>query len=40
MSQMLKMVEVEIAEIENIQKELDNEAITIADIDNRFDCKG
>ena len=40
MSQMLKMVEVEIAEIENIQKELDNEAITIADIDNRFDYKG
>merc|ERR1712117_216164 len=36
-SQMLKMVEVEIAEIENIQKELDNEAITIADIDNRLE---
>jgi len=36
-SQMLKMVEVEIEEIGNIQKELDNEAITIVDIDNRLE---
>ena len=34
-SQMLRMIEVEIEEIEIIQKELDNEAISIQDIDNR-----
>ena len=34
-SQMLRMIEVEIEEIEMIQKELDNGAISIKDIDNR-----
>jgi hypothetical protein len=33
--QMLRMIEVEIEEIEIIQKELDNQAISIQDIDNR-----
>ena len=35
-SQMLSMIEVEIEELEIIQKELDNQAISIEDIDNRY----
>ena len=34
--QMLRMIDTEIQELEMIQKELDNEAITISDIDNRY----
>merc|ERR1712241_133177 len=35
-SQMIKMIEVEIEELEIIQKELDNEAISLEDINNRL----
>ena len=35
-SQMLSMIETEIEEIEIIQKELDNDAVSIEDINNRF----
>ena len=35
--QLIKMIETEIEELENIQKELENDAITVQDIDNRFD---
>ena len=34
--QLLRMIETEVEELENIQKELDNDAITIQDIDNRL----
>ena len=34
--QMLRMIDTEIQELEMIQKELDNNAITISDIDNRY----
>ena len=34
--QMLRMIDTEIQELEMIQKELDNNAITIRDIDNRY----
>ena len=34
-SQMLRMIEVEIEELEIIQKELDNDAISIEDSNNR-----
>ena len=34
---MLRMVEVEVEEIENIQKELDNNVISLSDIDNRLE---
>ena len=30
------MIETEVEELENIQKELENDAITVQDIDNRF----
>ena len=33
---MLRMIDTEIQELEMIQKELDNDAITISDIDNRY----
>ena len=33
---MLRMIDTEIQELEMIQKELDNNAITISDIDNRY----
>merc|ERR1712150_321670 len=36
-SEMLRMIEVEIEEIELIQKELENEAISIDDINNRLE---
>merc|ERR1711892_262977 len=36
-SQMLSMIEVEIEELEIIQKELDNQAISIEDIENRLE---
>ena len=35
-SQLMKMIDVEIAEIEVIEKELKNNAISISDIDNRL----
>jgi len=35
-SSLLRMIETEIEELENIQKELDNDAITLKDIDNRL----
>ena len=34
--QMLRMIDTEIQELEMIQKELDNNAITIRDIDKRY----
>ena len=34
--QMLRMIDTEIQELEMIQKELDNNAITLGDIDNRY----
>ena len=33
--EMLKMINIELEEIENIQKEVDNGVISIADIENR-----
>ena len=33
---MLRMIDTEIQELEMIQKELDNDAITISDIDNMY----
>ena len=32
---LVKMIETEVEELENIQKELENDAITVQDIDNR-----
>ena len=34
-TQMLEMIDIEIEELETIQKELDNDAINIEDINNR-----
>ena len=34
--EMLRMIDIELEEIENIQKEVDNGVITIDDIENRW----
>ena len=36
MPEMLKMIDIELEEIENIQKEVDNGVISIDDIENRW----
>ena len=36
MPEMLRMIDIELEEIENIQKEVDNGVITIDDIENRW----
>ena len=37
---MLKMIDIELEEIENIQKEVDNGVISIDDIENRWVLSG
>ena len=36
MPEMLKMIDIELEEIENIQKEVDNGVISLDDIENRW----
>ena len=40
MPEMLKMIDIELEEIENIQKEVDNGVISIDDIENRWVISG
>ena len=40
MPEMLKMIDIELEEIENIQKEVDNGVISIDDIENRWVLSG
>ena len=40
MPEMLKMINIELEEIENIQKEVDNGVISIDDIENRWVLSG